>query len=75
MKYKDIITSFPGAENTDSVAVAGGGTIYYNGIPTIKQKVSFAIANKAGGVMIWQLLGDSKDSLSLLKVITDSKKQ
>ncbi|MGZ8525154.1 MAG: glycosyl hydrolase family 18 protein [Chitinophagaceae bacterium] len=75
MKYKDIVTSFAGAENTDSVAVAGGGTIYYNGIPTIKQKVSFAIANKAGGVMIWQLLGDSKDSLSLLKVIADTKKQ
>ena len=75
MKYKDIITTYPGAENTDTVAVAGGGTIYYNGIATIKQKVSFAISNKAGGVMIWQLLGDSKDSKSLLKAINDTKKQ
>ncbi len=75
MKYKDIITAFPGAENKDTVAVTGGGTIYYNGIATIKQKVSFAIDNKAGGVMIWQLLGDSKDSGSLLKAINDIKKK
>lgn len=75
MKYKDIITAFPGAENKDTVAVTGGGTIYYNGIATIKQKVSFAIDNKAGGVMIWQLLGDSKDSKSLLKAINETKKQ
>ena len=75
MKYKDIITTYPGSENTDAVTVAGGGTVYYNGIPTIKQKVLFAINNKAGGVMIWQLLGDSKDSKSLLKAINDTKKQ
>jgi chitinase len=75
MKYKDIIATYPGSENTDSVTVAGGGTIYYNGIPTIKQKVSFAINNKAGGIMIWQLMGDSKDSKSLLKIIDDTKKQ
>ena len=74
MKYKDIIATFPGAENKDTVVVTGGGTIYYNGIATIKQKVSFAIDNKAGGVMIWQLLGDSKDFKSLLKVISDTKK-
>lgn len=73
MTYKDIINVHPKAENADSVTVAGGGIIYYNGIPTIKQKVSFAIANKAGGVMIWQLLGDSKDSRSLLKIINDTK--
>jgi chitinase len=75
LTYKDIITTYPGSENADSLTVAGGGKIYYNGIATIKQKVSFAISNKAGGVMIWQLLGDSKDSRSLLKVINDTKNQ
>ena len=44
LSYKDIVARFPGAEQTDSVKVAGGGTVYYNGIPTIKQKVSFAIS-------------------------------
>lgn len=75
MNYKDIIATYPGSENTDTVRVAGGGTIYYNGIATIKQKVSFAITNKAGGVMIWQLKGDSKDSKSLLKAVNDIKNQ
>jgi len=73
LSYKDIITTYPGSENADSLTVSGGGKFYYNGIPTIKEKVSFAITNKAGGVMIWQLLGDSKDSKSLLKAINDVK--
>lgn len=75
LSYKDIVATYPGSENTDSLAVPGGGKIYYNGIATIKQKVSLAISNKAGGVMIWQLLGDSKDSKSLLKAINDIKSQ
>lgn len=74
MTYKNIISAYPGSENQDSVTVTGGGIIYYNGIPTIRQKVSFAIREKAGGVMIWQLLGDSKDSNSLLKAINELKK-
>jgi len=71
LPYKSIISTYPGSENTDSVTVAQGGTMYYNGMPTIRQKIKFAIDNKAGGVMIWQLLGDSKDEKSLLKVIDD----
>ncbi len=71
MTYKSIISTYAGSENTDSVKVSAGGTIYYNGLPTIKQKVSFAMANKAGGVMIWQLLGDSQDSKSLLRAINE----
>ncbi len=71
LPYKSIISTYPSSENTDSVSVAQGGTMYYNGMPTIRQKVRFAIDNKAGGVMIWQLLGDSKDEKSLLKLIDD----
>ncbi|MDZ4706898.1 MAG: glycosyl hydrolase family 18 protein [Saprospiraceae bacterium] len=74
LPYKSIISTYPGSEQTDSVSVAQGGTMYYNGMPTIQQKIRFAIDNKAGGVMIWQLLGDSRDDKSLLKVIEDVRK-
>lgn len=69
MSYKDIIAAYPASQHKDMVEVNGGGSIYYNGITTVQQKVSFAIANKAGGVMIWQLLQDSKDANSLLSAI------
>jgi len=73
LSYKNIIATYPGSENADSLTVPEGGKFYYNGIATIRDKVSFAISNNAGGVMIWQLLGDSKDSKSLLKAINDIK--
>lgn len=70
--YKDIVADYPGAQNTDSVT-APGGVIYYNGIPTIEQKVQFAISNQAAGVMIWQLLQDSQDpNTSLLQAIDNT---
>lgn len=69
MFYRDIITTYPGAEKTDSVVVTGGGKLYYNGIPTIKKKVAFAKKNGAAGVMIWEIQQDSKDDKSLLKAI------
>jgi len=64
ISYADIVNTYPGAENTDQV----GSTIYYNGIPTIKQKTAFAVQN-AGGVMIWQLAQDAVGSKSLLTAI------
>jgi len=73
MSYKNIITAYPGAETRDSIKVAEGGTLYYNGLATIKQKANFARDNKAGGLMIWQLLGDSKDKNSLLNAIQEIK--
>jgi len=75
LSYKNIVATYPGSENTDSLTVPEGGKFYYNGMATIRDKVSFAISNKAGGVMIWQLLGDSKDAKSLLKAINDIKNQ
>jgi len=44
------------------------GKIYYNGRPTIEQKVIFASQN-AGGIMIWEIAQDSFDQYSLLNVI------
>ncbi|WP_409416463.1 glycosyl hydrolase family 18 protein [Flavobacterium sp. PS2] len=64
ISYANIVNTYPGAENTDQVA----STIYYNGIPTIKQKTTFAIQN-AGGVMIWELSQDAVGSKSLLTAI------
>jgi chitinase len=72
MNYGDLVAAYSGAEKTDSWKIEGKGTFYYNGIPTIKKKVAYAISQKAGGVMIWQLLGDAKGDLSLLKTIHTS---
>ncbi|OMQ11587.1 glycosyl hydrolase family 18 protein [[Flexibacter] sp. ATCC 35103] len=44
------------------------GKTYYNGRPTISQKVEFASQN-AGGIMIWELAQDSFTEYSLLDVI------
>ncbi|MCC9065516.1 glycosyl hydrolase family 18 protein [Flavobacterium piscisymbiosum] len=64
ISYANIVAQYPGAENLDQV----GNTIYYNGIPTIKAKTTFAIQN-AGGVMIWELSQDAVGSKSLLTAV------
>jgi GH18 family chitinase len=68
MNYREIVTTFPGAELVDEWKMADGKIIYYNGIPTMKQKVALA-RKKASGIMIWQIQGDANGSMSLLKVI------
>jgi GH18 family chitinase len=65
--YVDIVNQYPGAENNDQVG-SGSNAIYYNGIPTIKKKTAFAIAN-ASGVMIWELTEDAPGAKSLLSAI------
>jgi GH18 family chitinase len=65
--YCDIVTNNAGAENFDKVGT-GANAIYYNGIPTIKQKTTYALAN-AGGVMIWEMAEDCSGSKSLLLAI------
>ena len=71
MTYKDIVATFPGAEKVDEWKMPGGQTIYYNGIPTIRRKTSLAM-EKASGIMIWQILGDAQDNLSLLGAINET---
>lgn len=71
MNYKDIIRDYPGSELKDEINI-GGGTVYYNGITTIQSKTKFAVDHGASGVMIWQLLQDSKDDKSLLKAINNT---
>jgi chitinase len=52
----------------DQWDLPGGQIIYYNGIPTIKQKTDLA-KQEASGIMIWQLLGDAPGDKSLLNAI------
>ena len=70
MNYGEIVSQFPGAESTDQLAMPGGKTLYYNGIPTIKMKTNLAI-KEASGIMIWQLSGDAPGAKSLLQVIDE----
>ena len=65
--YSAIVAGHPGAENVDQV----GNTIWYNGIPTIKRKANFVVAQGLGGIMIWSLDGDVKGERSLLSAIHD----
>jgi chitinase len=69
MNYGDLIAAYPGADKVDVWELPGKGTFYYNGMPTIKKKVAYAVDKKAAGLMIWQVLGDAPGSLSLLDAI------
>jgi chitinase len=71
MSFDAIVRTYPGAESKDQVEVPGKGTVYYNGIPTIKKKTALALEKKAAGIMIWQLFGDAKGDKSLLGTINN----
>ncbi len=68
LSYGDILQQYPAARESDQLKVTGGGIVYYNGAATIKAKTSLAL-QKAGGVMIWQLLQDAPGQYSLLTAI------
>ena len=73
MTYGEIVSAFPGAERADEWKMPDGKIIYYNGLPTMKEKTALAKA-KASGVMIWQIRGDAPKSKSLLKAINKAAK-
>ncbi len=70
MTFADIVSQYPEAGDKDEVNLPSG-TIYYNGIPTIKQKVNLAMRRKLAGVMIWELNQDGAGNNSLLKAISE----
>jgi len=70
MSFRKIVSTYNGAEDKDEWAFPEGGTLYYNGIPTIKNKTTLAL-QQAGGIMIWQLLGDAQGKFSLLNAVND----
>jgi len=75
MSWQSILQKFPDSKNVDEVVLPnGGGTVYYNGMVTIKAKTELAL-KEAGGIMIWQLMHDSFDDNSLLTVIDNTIKE
>ncbi|MEQ9376483.1 MAG: glycosyl hydrolase family 18 protein [Imperialibacter sp.] len=73
MSYGKIVETFEGSELKDEWTMPDGKILYYNGIPTMKKKVTLA-KEKASGIMIWQIQGDAKGSKSLLRVINKAAK-
>ncbi|HUQ66124.1 MAG TPA: hypothetical protein VM101_08215 [Flavitalea sp.] len=69
MTYKEIVSTYPGAEWVDHWHLPNGYIMYYNGIPTIKNKTQLAKKN-AAGIMIWEVMYDLPDGRkSLLNAI------
>lgn len=56
--------------NKDELKLPGGSTMYYNGLPTIRKKVRLA-KKEGGGIMFWQVWGDTTGDKSLLRAIND----
>jgi GH18 family chitinase len=68
MIYKEIVSTYPGAEWVDHWHLPNGYIMYYNGIPTIKNKTRLAMKEVAG-IMIWELTYDLPGRKSLLNAI------
>ena len=68
MIYKEIVSTYAGAEWVDHWHLPNGYIMYYNGIPTIKNKTQLAM-KQAAGIMIWELTYDLPGRKSLLNAI------
>ncbi|MCE6997221.1 glycosyl hydrolase family 18 protein [Saccharothrix sp. S26] len=68
--YAQLVALDPANANRDCVTVSGVQQCY-NGVPTIKRKTQWALAN-AGGVMNWELSQDTSGSTSLVSAIYDT---
>jgi len=64
LAYADIAHQYHPAPGVDE---AGG--LYFNGPATVTQKVHYALAQRLGGVMVWELGQDAPGDGSLLKAI------
>lgn len=72
MTYKEIASTYAGAEWVDHWHLPNGYIMYYNGIPTIKNKTQLAM-KKAAGIMIWEVMYDIPDGRkSLLNAINEA---
>jgi chitinase len=67
MNYKQIVSLYPN-NLSDTLSLPGNMVMYFNNMGTIKKKTKLAM-KEAGGVMIWQLLGDADGEHSLLNNI------
>jgi chitinase len=66
ISFAQILSTYGTAAAQQDTWVSGGNTIYYNGIPTIRQKTQLVVDNNYGGIMIWQLAQDASGTNSLL---------
>ena len=63
MTYEDIVQQYKIKPSTDSVTKHGSGgkvSLSFNGVSTIRAKVSYAIELGLGGVMIWEVGQDCR---------------
>ncbi len=65
--YAQLVQLDPANANRDCVT-AGGAQQCYNGLPTIRRKTQWAMAN-AGGIMNWELSQDATGANSLVSAI------
>jgi chitinase len=70
LTYAQLVSMDPANANRDCVT-ANGAQQCYNGIPTIKRKTQWAMAN-AGGIMNWELSQDTTGSTSLVSAIYEA---
>ena len=69
MTYREIVSTYPGAEWVDHWHLPNGYIMYYNGVSTIRNKTRLAM-KKAAGIMIWEITYDAPEGKrSLLDVI------
>ncbi len=68
--YTQLVGLDPANANRDCTTV-GGAQQCYNGVPTVKRKTQWAMAN-AGGMMNWELTQDTGGSTSLVSAIYDT---
>lgn len=75
MSWQTVQQNYPDGMDVDEIILPdNGGTVYYNGKKTIKEKTELAV-REGGGVMIWQLLYDSFNENSLLELIDRTYKE
>ena len=67
LTYAQLVALDPANANRDCTT-ANGAQQCYNGIPTIRRKTQWAMAN-AGGIMNWELSQDTSGSTSLVSAI------
>ncbi|WP_020387068.1 glycosyl hydrolase family 18 protein [Kribbella catacumbae] len=70
LTYSQIVGMNANNANVDCATINGAQQCY-NGIPTIKRKTQWAVAN-AGGIMNWELSQDTSGATSLVSAIFDA---
>ncbi len=65
--YAQIVATNPAFANQDCATIAGVNECY-NGLPTVRRKTQWAMAN-AGGIMNWELSQDATGANSLVSAI------